>query len=135
MHICGLGYEDRTFALPFLLQSCLQYEHCQIVAAMGSYVASWALSGIQEDTWRVHSTLKLPSDHIVTALHNKSGTCIVILCFPFANALVGLLAVGTNHSLSVYTLILDNDLPTWSRKWIVSCVSSFFTYLIYLILR
>jgi hypothetical protein len=29
----------------------------------------------------------------------------------------GLLAVGSQCGLSVYTLILDNDLLTWSQKW------------------
>ncbi|KAJ7042393.1 RAVE protein 1 C terminal-domain-containing protein [Mycena alexandri] len=33
---------------------------------------------------------------------------------------LGLLAVGSENSLSVYTLILENDLPTWSQKWMVS---------------
>lgn len=29
----------------------------------------------------------------------------------------GLLAVGSQSGLSVYTLILENDLLTWSKKW------------------
>lgn len=33
------------------------------------------------------------------------------------SSLAGLLAVGTRSSLSVYTLTLENDLPTWSMKW------------------
>jgi len=56
------------------------------------------------DSWRLHSSLLLPQDQEVTALDCKSG----------------LLAVGTRSSLSVYTLILENDLPTWSRKWTYS---------------
>ncbi|KAF9270044.1 WD repeat-containing protein [Marasmius fiardii PR-910] len=75
-----------------------------IVAAIGYRVATWSLSGVQNDVWRVHSSLILPGDHVVTTLDSKSG----------------LLAVGTNRGLSVYTLILENDLPTWSRKWTVS---------------
>ena len=59
------------------------------------------MSGIQSDTWRVHSSLTLPDGHHVTAIDCKSG----------------LLAVGTLSTLSVYTLILENDLPTWSIKW------------------
>ncbi|KAK7059134.1 regulator of (H+)-ATPase in vacuolar membrane [Paramarasmius palmivorus] len=72
-----------------------------IVAAMGNRIASWSLSGVQSDTWRIHSSLVLPQGQLVTALDSKSG----------------LLAVGTKQGLSVYTLILENDLPTWSPKW------------------
>ncbi|KAG7099019.1 hypothetical protein E1B28_000902 [Marasmius oreades] len=75
-----------------------------IVAAIANRVATWSLSGVQNDVWRVHSSLILPQDHIVTTLDSKSG----------------LLAIGTTRGLSVYTLILENDLPTWSQKWIVS---------------
>lgn len=74
-----------------------------IVASMGNRIASWSLSGVQQDTWHIHSTLTLPPDHNVTAMHNKSG----------------LLAIATERSLSVHTLILDNDLPTWAQKWMV----------------
>jgi hypothetical protein len=35
----------------------------------------------------------------------------------------GLLAVGTGRGLSVYTLVLENDLPTWSQKWAASYAS------------
>ncbi|KAI0348528.1 hypothetical protein BDW22DRAFT_1350758 [Trametopsis cervina] len=72
-----------------------------IVASMGSCIASWSLSGVRSDIWRVYSSLLLPSSQHVTTLDCKSG----------------LLAVGTASSLSVYTLILENDLPTWSLKW------------------
>ncbi|TCD69890.1 regulator of (H+)-ATPase in vacuolar membrane [Steccherinum ochraceum] len=72
-----------------------------VVASMGSRVATWAMSGVQSDTWRVHSSLHLPEHSPITALDCKSG----------------LLAVGTSSNLSVYTLILENDLPTWSLKW------------------
>ncbi|KAJ7071176.1 RAVE protein 1 C terminal-domain-containing protein [Mycena amicta] len=75
-----------------------------IVASMQTKIATWALSGVQEHAWRLHSTLVLPPNHVVTALDSKSG----------------LLAVGSQSSLSVYTLILENDLPTWSQKWMVS---------------
>ncbi|KAK0208168.1 RAVE protein 1 C terminal-domain-containing protein [Desarmillaria ectypa] len=74
-----------------------------IVASMGNRIASWSLSGVQQDTWHIHSTLVLPPNHNVTAMHNKSG----------------LLAIATGRSLSVHTLILDNDLPTWAQKWMV----------------
>ncbi|KAH8099423.1 WD repeat-containing protein [Cristinia sonorae] len=72
-----------------------------LVASMGFRIATWAMSGVQNDTWRVHSSLHLPDGCPITALDCKSG----------------LLAVGTPSSLSVYTLILENDLPTWSLKW------------------
>ncbi|KAL4242218.1 hypothetical protein ABKN59_001911 [Abortiporus biennis] len=72
-----------------------------IVASMGSRVATWAMSGVKSDTWRVHSSLNLPKNRQVTAIDCKSG----------------LLAIGTLFSLSVYTLVLENDLPTWTLKW------------------
>ncbi|KAI0068306.1 WD repeat-containing protein [Artomyces pyxidatus] len=72
-----------------------------IVASMGSRVAAWSLSGFQTSTWRVHSSLTLSDGQAVTALNCRSG----------------LLALGSNSTLSVYTLILENDLPTWSNKW------------------
>ncbi|KAI0652289.1 WD repeat-containing protein [Trametes meyenii] len=72
-----------------------------VVASLGHRVVAWSLSGIQNDYWRVHSSLLLPEEQQVTAL----------------NCMSGLLAVGTRSSLSVYTLILENDLPTWSLKW------------------
>ncbi|KAJ7099614.1 RAVE protein 1 C terminal-domain-containing protein [Mycena crocata] len=75
-----------------------------IVASMQTRIAAWCLSGVQHDAWRLHSSLVLPPNHTVTALDSKSG----------------LLAVGSENSLSVYTLILENDLPTWSQKWMVS---------------
>ncbi|EKM61140.1 uncharacterized protein PHACADRAFT_134380 [Phanerochaete carnosa HHB-10118-sp] len=75
-----------------------------IVATMGVRLATWALSGVRGDTWRVHSTLVLPEGGPVIAIDCKSG----------------LLAISTTSSLSVYTLILENDLPTWSNKWTLS---------------
>ncbi|KAF7339771.1 WD repeat protein [Mycena venus] len=75
-----------------------------IVASMQTRIAAWSLSGVQQDAWRLHSSLILPTNHTVTALDSKSG----------------LLAVGSENSLAVYTLILENDLPTWSQKWMVS---------------
>ncbi|KAJ7092570.1 WD repeat-containing protein [Mycena epipterygia] len=75
-----------------------------IVASMQTRIAAWSLSGVQQDAWRLHSSLVLPASHAITALDSKSG----------------LLAVGSQDSLSVYTLILENDLPTWSQKWMVS---------------
>ncbi|KAF9056524.1 RAVE protein 1 C terminal-domain-containing protein [Panaeolus papilionaceus] len=72
-----------------------------IVAASTHRLAAWSLSDVRQDTWRVHSSLVLPEDHVVTSLDNKAG----------------LLAVGCSNSLSVYTLVLENDLPTWSKKW------------------
>ncbi|KAI0695128.1 RAVE protein 1 C terminal-domain-containing protein [Cytidiella melzeri] len=72
-----------------------------IVASMGPRIASWTLSGVQSNTWRVYSSLVLPESQHITTIDCKSG----------------LLAVGTASSLAVYTLILENDLPTWSPKW------------------
>lgn len=72
-----------------------------VIAAMGSRIAAWSMSGVQSGVWRVHSTLILPEDQEVTALDCKSG----------------LLAIGSTSNLSVYTLVLENDLPTWSHKW------------------
>ncbi|KAK7064348.1 WD repeat protein [Favolaschia claudopus] len=91
-----------------------------IVASMHTRIAAWALSGVQQHAWRLHSSLILPPKHTVTALDSKSG----------------LLAVGSENSLSVYTLILENDLPTWSQKWMVSietpCLTRFAPSLMYI---
>ncbi|KAF9244559.1 RAVE protein 1 C terminal-domain-containing protein [Melanogaster broomeanus] len=73
-----------------------------IVASMNSQIAAWSLSGVQSDTWRIHSSLVLPDGDLVTALDCRSA---------------GLLSVGSQSGLSVYTLILENDLLTWSKKW------------------
>ncbi|KAG2023063.1 WD repeat-containing protein [Coprinopsis cinerea AmutBmut pab1-1] len=75
-----------------------------IVAAISTRIVAWALSEVQSDTWRLHSTLILREGHTVTSLDNKAG----------------LLAVGTERGLSIYTLVLENDLPTWSLKWSTS---------------
>ncbi|KAI0639823.1 WD repeat-containing protein [Trametes polyzona] len=82
---------------------CLTVENGMklVVAALGHRVVAWSLSGARNDYWRVHSSLLLSEDQQVTAL----------------NCMSGLLAVGTRSTLSVYTLILENDLPTWSLKW------------------
>lgn len=76
-----------------------------VVVALGSRVAAWSLSGVQHDAWRIHSTLILPLTQPITSLDSKSG----------------LLAVGTESGLAVYTSVLENDLPTWSRKWHIKC--------------
>ncbi|TFK36859.1 RAVE protein 1 C terminal-domain-containing protein [Crucibulum laeve] len=78
-----------------------------IVAAMNTRIVAWSLSGVQQDAWRIHSTLVLADNQTITTLDNKAG----------------LLAVGTEKGLSIYTLILENDLPTWSKKWTVSAIS------------
>ncbi len=58
--------------------------------------------------------------------YQKTNMCLrsiappVMIFFALAvcvSSLPGLLAVGTRSTLSVYTLILENDLPTWSLKW------------------
>jgi len=33
-----------------------------------------SLSGVQQDTWRIHSTLILPPSHTITAVDSKSGS-------------------------------------------------------------
>ncbi|KAF9455073.1 hypothetical protein P691DRAFT_770160 [Macrolepiota fuliginosa MF-IS2] len=76
-----------------------------VVVAMNSRIAAWSLSGVQHDTWRIHSTLILPPGQSVSTLDSRSG----------------LLAVGTDNGLSVYNSILENDLPTWSQKWSIRC--------------
>ncbi|OAX44398.1 hypothetical protein K503DRAFT_383768 [Rhizopogon vinicolor AM-OR11-026] len=83
--------------------SCIAVDSAMkvIVASMNTHIAAWSLSGTQNDTWRVHSSLSLPHGDTVTALDCKSG----------------LLSVGSQNGLYVYTLILENDLPTWSKKW------------------
>ena len=45
---------------------------------MGTRIVAWTLSGVQQDTWRVHSTLVLPKGHTVTSLDNKAGEALVI---------------------------------------------------------
>ncbi|KAL0580829.1 regulator of (H+)-ATPase in vacuolar membrane [Marasmius crinis-equi] len=51
-----------------------------IVAAMGHRVATWSLSGVQNDVWRIHSSLVLPQEHEVKALDSKSGIAIACSC-------------------------------------------------------
>ncbi|KAG2150167.1 RAVE protein 1 C terminal-domain-containing protein [Suillus cothurnatus] len=70
-----------------------------IVASMYTHIAAWSLSG--SNTWRIHSSISLQDGDPVTALDCRSG----------------LLSVGSQNGLSVYTLILENDLLTWSKKW------------------
>ncbi|KAF8578745.1 hypothetical protein K439DRAFT_1361373 [Ramaria rubella] len=86
-----------------------------ILASVGSQLAFWTLS---ENTSRspsilckVHSTLSLNEQ--VTAAECKSG----------------LLAVGTTSTLSVYTLTMQNEIPTWSKKWEAAYVSPLFQIL------
>ncbi|CAK5280165.1 unnamed protein product [Mycena citricolor] len=90
--------------------SCLSVDSGMklIAASMGSRIAAWSLSGVDQNAWRLHSTLVFPVGHEVTSMDSKSG----------------LLAVGSTYGLSVYTLILENDLPTWSQKWIISCAGN-----------
>lgn len=78
-----------------------------VMAAAGTRVAAWSLSGVQSNTFRVHSSLRLPDDDHVTALDCRSG----------------LLAVGSQSGLSIFTLILENDLLTWNKKWSASVMT------------
>jgi hypothetical protein len=91
----------------------------QIVAANKFRLAAWSLSDVQKDAWRIHSTLVLPENQDVTSLDNKAGTSLspeVTRSHLFS----GILAVGCERGLSVYTLVLENDLLTWSRKWMTA---------------
>ncbi|EIN14095.1 WD repeat-containing protein [Punctularia strigosozonata HHB-11173 SS5] len=74
-----------------------------IVAVMQSRVAVWSLSSVNAEsgTWRLHSSLALPEGQDVHSVHCQSG----------------LLALASRSGLSVHTLSLENDLPTWSAKW------------------
>ena len=96
--------------------------HIQVVAASGPRLAVWSLSGVSARTWLVHSSLVLPDDKRITAIDCSSG----VLSSPFLLAsnhspCAGLLVVATQSTLSVHTLVMENDLPTWSSKW--SCRS------------
>lgn len=60
-----------------IVRNCLhslRINGVQIMAAMKSRIASWALSGVDRDSWRVHSCLFLPADQSVSCLDSKSGT-------------------------------------------------------------
>ncbi|KAF8273891.1 WD repeat-containing protein [Lactarius quietus] len=76
-----------------------------VAAASGPRLAVWSLSGVSACTWLVHSSLVLPGDKRITAVDCSSG----------------LLVVATQSTLSVHTLVMENDLPTWTSKW--SCRS------------
>ena len=43
---------------------------------MKTRLAAWSISGTQQDTWRIHSTLVLPDTHVITTLDNKAGMII-----------------------------------------------------------
>lgn len=73
-----------------------------IFASSHNKIAAWTLTMSPEGVVaRVHSSLTLPPSSTVSALSCSSG----------------LLAVGSDESMAVYTLILENDLPVWSEKW------------------
>lgn len=89
---------------------------------MGSQLALWSLSENNSRNGmvqcKVHSTLSLGGD--VTATDCKSGEQARVFNSEDKRVIisaVGLLAVGTTALLSVYTLTLQNDIPTWSKKW------------------
>ena len=87
---------------------------------MSTRLAAWSISGAQQDTWRIHSTLVLPDTHVITTLDNKAGMIFRFFKKMCPSQSSGLLAIGFEHGLSVYTLVLENDLPTWSEKWTAS---------------
>lgn len=47
---------------------------------MGSRIASWSLSGVQNDTWRVYSSLLLPEGQPITTIDCKSGELHAQVC-------------------------------------------------------
>jgi hypothetical protein len=49
----------------------------KVVAAMGTRIVCWSLSGGRAGVWRIHSTLVLPKDAPVTALDCMSGNSIL----------------------------------------------------------
>ncbi|THH06398.1 hypothetical protein EW145_g4114 [Phellinidium pouzarii] len=75
-----------------------------IAASLGSHVALWSLSGVQKDSWRVHSSLSATNGQTVTAIDCKSG----------------LLGVGYVTGLAVYTLGLEDNMLVWTKKWFIS---------------
>jgi hypothetical protein len=44
---------------------------------MQTRIAVWSLSGVQQDAWRLHSSLALPPHQTVTALDSKSGNRVL----------------------------------------------------------
>ena len=96
--------------------------HIQVVAASGPRLAVWSLSGVSARTWLVHSSLVLPDDKRITAIDCSSGVLSsLLLLVSYHSPCAGLLVVATQSTLSVHTLVMENDLPTWSSKW--SCRS------------
>lgn len=80
-------------------------------------MAFWSLSDSSSSalTAKVHSTLSLNGD--VATVDCKSGGLSGAFLIQHTHLTSGLLAIGTSFSLSVYTLTLQNDLPTWIKKW------------------
>lgn len=70
-----------------------------MVAASGSKIAVWTLSSLEQDAWRVHSSLI--THQPVTSLTCHSGR----------------LVVGTTGGLSLFTVQLLHDLPSWTLMW------------------
>lgn len=90
----------------------------KIAASSGPHIACWSLSGVQKDTWRVHSSLTVSDGRPVTAIDCKSGMLYKYQQWLHSYLLlVGLLGVGSESGLSVYTLDLEDELLTWTRKW------------------
>jgi len=90
---------------------------------MGSQIAFWTIhenkSAISPIVTKVHSTLSLGDE--VTAADCKSGEEFVTsVSDSNIKQSLGLLVVGTTNSIAVYTLTLQNDIPTWIKKWDVA---------------
>jgi hypothetical protein len=107
----------------YAITTCFPYIYPgKVVTASGPRLAVWSLSGVSARTWLVHSSLLLPDDKYVTAIDCSSGAVLLLLRFLcHCSPGPGLLAVATQSTLSVYTLIMENDLPTWSCKWTRRC--------------
>jgi hypothetical protein len=73
-HLNCISVDDRMKLVRqvFIVRYC-RSEGEQIVASVDNQIAVWCLSGVQNDTWRVHSSLSLPADNVVTTLDCKSG--------------------------------------------------------------
>ncbi|KAI5121293.1 hypothetical protein M0805_003762 [Coniferiporia weirii] len=118
---CVVLLDARTFALNRILSfgevfpgvrnasqvvNCVSIEPGMklIAASLGPHISIWSLSGSQKDTWMVHSSLTATDGQDVTAIDCKSG----------------LLGVGSVHGLAVYTLGLEDNFLSWTRKWLIS---------------
>ena len=71
----------------------------KVVAAMGTRIVCWSLSGGRAGVWRIHSTLVLPKDAPVTALDCMSGNSILFtaIVIPLRGDLITRVACDWDH--------------------------------------